>query len=98
MNTQDTFRGRVCECPLVDGVQFKGDGYTTCEGKETSSFLFVLKRIQTFPQKKKNSNLTREDKSEGIDFFELLKRFDQHVVCNDRDRVHIYTLPCKCFL
>lgn len=29
---QDTFRGRVCECPLVDGVQFKGDGYTSCEG------------------------------------------------------------------
>ncbi|KAG2704073.1 hypothetical protein I3760_06G167300 [Carya illinoinensis] len=28
---KDTFRGRVCECPLMDGVQFKGDGYTTCE-------------------------------------------------------------------
>lgn len=28
---KDTFRGRVCECPLVDGVQFKGDGYTACE-------------------------------------------------------------------
>ncbi|KAI4318764.1 hypothetical protein MLD38_032433 [Melastoma candidum] len=28
---KDTFRGRVCECPLVGGVQFKGDGYTTCE-------------------------------------------------------------------
>ncbi|CAI0470507.1 unnamed protein product [Linum tenue] len=29
---KDTFRGRVCECPLVDGVQFKGDGYSHCEG------------------------------------------------------------------
>ncbi|PNT57350.1 hypothetical protein POPTR_001G294400v4 [Populus trichocarpa] len=28
---RDTFRGRVCECPLVDGVQFKGDGYKNCE-------------------------------------------------------------------
>ncbi|CAL0316341.1 unnamed protein product [Lupinus luteus] len=28
---KDTFRGRVCKCPLVDGVQFKGDGYKTCE-------------------------------------------------------------------
>ncbi|CAM8889019.1 unnamed protein product [Rhodiola kirilowii] len=28
---QDTFRGRVCECPLVQGVQFVGDGYTHCE-------------------------------------------------------------------
>ncbi|KAE8687695.1 Vacuolar-sorting receptor 1 [Hibiscus syriacus] len=28
---KDTFRGRVCECPLVDAVQFKGDGYTHCE-------------------------------------------------------------------
>ncbi|XP_043713336.1 vacuolar-sorting receptor 3-like [Telopea speciosissima] len=27
----DTFRGRVCECPMVDGVQFKGDGYNSCE-------------------------------------------------------------------
>ncbi|CAK9180848.1 unnamed protein product [Ilex paraguariensis] len=27
---KDTFRGRVCECPLVDGVQFKGDGYSSC--------------------------------------------------------------------
>ncbi|KAL0365303.1 UNVERIFIED_CONTAM: Vacuolar-sorting receptor 3 [Sesamum angustifolium] len=24
---KDTFRGRVCECPVVNGVQFKGDGY-----------------------------------------------------------------------
>lgn len=30
---QDTFRGRVCECPVVDGVQFKGDGYSSCTGK-----------------------------------------------------------------
>lgn len=28
---KDTFRGRVCECPVVNGVQFKGDGYTSCE-------------------------------------------------------------------
>lgn len=28
---QDTFRGRVCECPIVSGVQFQGDGYSHCE-------------------------------------------------------------------
>nr|GMC83594.1 vacuolar-sorting receptor 3 [Ipomoea batatas] len=28
---KDTFRGRVCECPMVDGVQFKGDGYSSCK-------------------------------------------------------------------
>ncbi|XAR68708.1 hypothetical protein NMG60_11000056 [Bertholletia excelsa] len=28
---QDTFRGRVCECPIVQGVRFIGDGYTYCE-------------------------------------------------------------------
>lgn len=28
---KDTFRGRVCECPLANGVQYKGDGYTSCE-------------------------------------------------------------------
>ncbi|PQQ00536.1 vacuolar-sorting receptor 3 [Prunus yedoensis var. nudiflora] len=35
---KDTFRGRVCECPLVDGVQFKGDGYTTCEARDGHAF------------------------------------------------------------
>ncbi|KAK4795883.1 hypothetical protein SAY86_028209 [Trapa natans] len=29
---RDTFRGRVCECPVVQGVKFIGDGYTHCEG------------------------------------------------------------------
>ncbi|KAJ7969394.1 Vacuolar-sorting receptor-like protein [Quillaja saponaria] len=28
---KDTFRGKVCECPIVKGVQYKGDGYTSCE-------------------------------------------------------------------
>ncbi|KAJ3673976.1 hypothetical protein LUZ60_005968 [Juncus effusus] len=28
---KDTFRGRVCECPIFEGVQFKGDGYSSCE-------------------------------------------------------------------
>ncbi|KAG5562409.1 hypothetical protein RHGRI_005218 [Rhododendron griersonianum] len=28
---QDTFRGRVCRCPLVSGVQFEGDGYNSCQ-------------------------------------------------------------------
>ncbi|OWM64787.1 hypothetical protein CDL15_Pgr028504 [Punica granatum] len=36
---KDTFRGRVCECPLVDGVQFKGDGYTSCEEMKLKSFI-----------------------------------------------------------
>ncbi|MCO5584205.1 hypothetical protein L7F22_038128 [Adiantum nelumboides] len=28
---KDTFRGRICECPILQGVQFQGDGYTYCE-------------------------------------------------------------------
>lgn len=28
---RDTFRGRVCECPIVQGVKFHGDGYSHCE-------------------------------------------------------------------
>ncbi|KAG9439433.1 hypothetical protein H6P81_019598 [Aristolochia fimbriata] len=28
---KDTFRGRVCQCPVVNGVQYSGDGYTNCE-------------------------------------------------------------------
>ncbi|CAN6934361.1 unnamed protein product [Brassica oleracea var. botrytis] len=28
---RDTFRGRLCECPTVQGVKFSGDGYTHCK-------------------------------------------------------------------
>ncbi|CAN8254675.1 unnamed protein product [Cochlearia groenlandica] len=28
---RDTFRGRLCECPTVQGVKFAGDGYTQCK-------------------------------------------------------------------
>ncbi|XP_052158315.1 vacuolar-sorting receptor 6-like [Oryza glaberrima] len=28
---KDTFRGRVCECPVVNGVQYEGDGYIGCK-------------------------------------------------------------------
>jgi hypothetical protein len=30
---QDTYRGRVCECPVVNGVRYEGDGYTDCKRK-----------------------------------------------------------------
>ncbi|XP_027350041.1 vacuolar-sorting receptor 1-like isoform X1 [Abrus precatorius] len=32
---RDTFRGRVCECPIVQNVKFLGDGYTHCEASES---------------------------------------------------------------
>ncbi|KAG5562412.1 hypothetical protein RHGRI_005221 [Rhododendron griersonianum] len=35
---QDTFRGRVCQCPLVSGVQFEGDGYNSCQARNASKF------------------------------------------------------------
>lgn len=37
---QDTFRGRVCQCPIVQGVKFLGDGYTQCEGKKNSNVFY----------------------------------------------------------
>ena len=36
MHEQDTYRGRVCECPVVNGVQYDGDGYTHCKGTPSS--------------------------------------------------------------
>ncbi|EMS68622.1 hypothetical protein TRIUR3_18779 [Triticum urartu] len=36
---RDTFRGRVCECPTFNGVQFKGDGYSNCERNILSGYL-----------------------------------------------------------
>ncbi|XP_071720407.1 vacuolar-sorting receptor 2-like isoform X2 [Rutidosis leptorrhynchoides] len=32
---KDTFRGRVCECPIVHGVKFVGDGFNHCEAPPT---------------------------------------------------------------
>jgi hypothetical protein len=29
---KDTYRGRICQCPVVGGVQYQGDGYTECKG------------------------------------------------------------------
>ncbi|XP_058093677.1 uncharacterized protein LOC131239818 isoform X2 [Magnolia sinica] len=34
---KDTFCGRVCECPLVQEVEFKGDVYSSCQACETMS-------------------------------------------------------------
>lgn len=28
---KDTFRGRACECPLANGIQYEGDGYLSCQ-------------------------------------------------------------------
>jgi len=28
---KDTYRGRVCQCPVEGGVQYQGDGYTECK-------------------------------------------------------------------
>ncbi|KAL0909364.1 hypothetical protein M5K25_020223 [Dendrobium thyrsiflorum] len=28
---KDTFRGRICECPTVKGLQYQGDGYISCK-------------------------------------------------------------------
>ncbi|KAG6432972.1 hypothetical protein SASPL_104568 [Salvia splendens] len=39
---KDTFRGRVCECPVVNGVQFKGDGYSSCVGMYTGTSIFTI--------------------------------------------------------
>ena len=41
---QDTFRGRVCECPLVNGVQFQGDGYTSCDGNALADSCLISKQ------------------------------------------------------
>ncbi|CAL5192481.1 unnamed protein product [Lathyrus oleraceus] len=37
---RDTFRGRVCECPIVKNVKFIGDGYTHCEASGALSCEF----------------------------------------------------------
>ncbi|WJX82329.1 Vacuolar-sorting receptor 1 [Trifolium repens] len=37
---RDTFRGRVCECPIVKNVKFVGDGYTHCEASGALSCEF----------------------------------------------------------
>lgn len=43
---QDTFRGRVCECPVVQGVKFSGDGYTHCQGNLLLFFVKITSEFQ----------------------------------------------------
>lgn len=46
---QDTFRGRVCQCPIVQGVKFLGDGYTHCEGKKKEEAkMYVMIALMIF--------------------------------------------------
>ena len=42
---QDTFRGRVCECPFVNGVQFEGDGYSSCKGEIWSQLVYLISSL-----------------------------------------------------
>ncbi|KAB1221572.1 Vacuolar-sorting receptor 6 [Morella rubra] len=39
---KDTFRGRVCECPVIKGVEYRGDGYTSCEERSGSKFSWFV--------------------------------------------------------
>lgn len=63
-------------------MQFKGDGYTTCEGKKYIKLLL-------FVCAKTDMTLTRENKVEGIkivdtDFYvQLAKRSHLGLVCKD---------------
>ncbi|XP_072073051.1 vacuolar-sorting receptor 2 isoform X1 [Arachis hypogaea] len=55
---RDTFRGRVCECPVVQNVKFVGDGYTHCEeglllnlnscGSISSFYVYAVRQIGSF--------------------------------------------------
>jgi hypothetical protein len=46
---QDTYRGRVCECPVVNGVRYEGDGYTDCKGKVVAPSSSLLNDKLFFP-------------------------------------------------
>ena len=46
MHEQDTYRGRVCECPVVNGVQYDGDGYTHCKGTFPSFSCHAMARYR----------------------------------------------------
>ncbi|RLN30312.1 hypothetical protein C2845_PM05G20580 [Panicum miliaceum] len=34
---KDTYRGRICQCPVVGGVQYQGDGYNECKDVDECS-------------------------------------------------------------
>ncbi|RZS10803.1 hypothetical protein BHM03_00042076, partial [Ensete ventricosum] len=40
-DAQDTFHGRLCECPVVEGVKFVGDGYTHCKASDQPYISFL---------------------------------------------------------
>ncbi|RWV83936.1 hypothetical protein GW17_00054395, partial [Ensete ventricosum] len=41
LSNHDTFHGRLCECPVVEGVKFVGDGYTHCKASDQPYISFL---------------------------------------------------------
>ncbi|KAK9124750.1 hypothetical protein Sjap_014352 [Stephania japonica] len=91
---KDTFRGRVCECPIVEGVKFVGDGYTACEASGTLRCDFNNGGCWKKTQDGRTYSACREDNSKGCECPPGFKG-DGVKTCEDVDECK-KKLACQC--
>jgi hypothetical protein len=91
---KDTFRGRVCECPVVRGVKFVGDGYTHCEVSGALRCAINNGACWKKTQDGKTYSACVEDHSEGCKCPSGFKGDGVHT-CEDVDECK-EKLACQC--
>lgn len=91
---KDTFRGRVCECPVVQGIKFVGDGYTHCEASGSGRCVINNGGCWKFTRDNKTYSACLNEESEGCKCPPGLKG-DGINTCEDIDECKEKT-ACQC--
>nr|CAD1833091.1 unnamed protein product [Ananas comosus var. bracteatus] len=89
---KDTFRGRVCECPIVDGVKFSGDGYTHCAASGSGRCAInnggCWKSTRDGTLESLRVQMSRGVKGDGVNTCEDVDECREKLACQCKD--------CKC--
>lgn len=96
---RDTFRGRVCECPTVQGVKFVGDGYTRCEASGALRCEINNGGCWKGTQNGRTYSACRDDHTNGCKCPPGFKG-DGEKTCEDvdecKEKVNCQCAQCKC--
>ncbi|CAB4284954.1 unnamed protein product [Prunus armeniaca] len=96
---RDTFRGRVCECPTVQGVKFVGDGYTRCEASGALRCEINNGGCWKKTQNGRTYSACRDDHTNGCKCPPGFKG-DGEKTCEDvdecKEKVNCQCAQCKC--
>jgi hypothetical protein len=92
---KDTFRGRVCQCPVVNGVLFSGDGYTHCEAAGVGRC--SVNNGGCWSMQDPHSNQLFTACKEGVNHCVCPPGFKgDGINCQDIDECAADSLVCKC--